>query len=71
MDNIENESIKLSEDLMKLMLKVVKENFVSGIIFDAETNGNREMKIEDLELLDSEVLNKVTTGVLGVIEKKG
>lgn len=71
LDELEEKVEKASTDLFELMIQIVRTNFISGQIFDSETSSRREMKKEDIEIFDTEILQQVTNGILGNLEKKG
>lgn len=71
LDKYEEEKEGVSENMLSMMLRIAKESFISGVIFDPETGKSKDMVAKDIELLDTEVLTRVTNAVLGNIEKKG
>jgi len=77
LDQIDDKKIQLSKivnDQMDFMIRTVKENFISGFVYDPSIEGDNKIRPatkDDIESFDVEIMNELVSAVLGNIEKKG
>ena len=59
-----------SEKLMAYMIKLVTDNVKGGQVYDMDEEKKREIKPEDIQDFDQEVLTYIIQNITGSVEKK-
>lgn len=59
-----------SEKLIEKLLQIISSSFVNGQIFDFDEKKQRELKKEELQDFDSEIIKALSQDIMGTSEKK-
>ena len=69
-ETLQEEVIKAAQGIFKITIKIVKDAFVSGSIYDNDKQQNRDMAKGDIDDFDDEILQYVIGALIDTVDKK-
>lgn len=68
-DETETKAMQLSQELIDKTIDIIRSRFVGGMVFDENTNEDRQLSIDEIGEFDNEVLKYIISQITGSVPK--